>query len=54
MRLEPFQGFEEEARNRKHTPDAVLLGHVGPAYCVAFTPDGSPLATGGGDGTIRI
>jgi WD40 repeat protein len=32
----------------------VLNGHVGPVNDVAFSPDGTRLATGGEDGTLRI
>ena len=29
-------------------------GHAGPVYCVAFSPDGTMFATGGGDGVVRL
>lgn len=35
-------------------PLGALVGHDGTVHCVAFAPDGSRLATGGADGTVRI
>jgi tRNA A-37 threonylcarbamoyl transferase component Bud32 len=35
-------------------PRAVLAGHTGPVWSVAFAPDGLTLATGGDDATVRI
>lgn len=36
-------------------PDATPFGgHVGPVFCVAFSPDSSTLATGGEDGIVRL
>src|SRR5262249_15995366 len=34
--------------------DAVLAGHTGPALTLAFSPDGSLLASGGQDRSIRL
>lgn len=31
-----------------------MLGHTRPIYSVAFTPDGSRLATASGDGTVKL
>ncbi|MEQ8767110.1 MAG: protein kinase [Planctomycetota bacterium] len=31
-----------------------LIGHEGIVYCVTFSPDGSRIATGGNDATVRI
>ena len=36
------------------TPIGRLTGHVGTVYCAAFSPDGTRIATGGNDGTVRI
>ncbi|MGV9328534.1 WD40 repeat domain-containing serine/threonine protein kinase [Streptosporangium sandarakinum] len=35
-------------------PAAVLTGHTGHVYAVAFDPGGRTLATGGDDGTLRL
>lgn len=37
-----------------HTERAVLAGHGGDVYTVAYAPDGQVFATAGQDGTIRI
>ena len=31
-----------------------LRGHIGPVYSVSFSPDGQKLASGGGDGAVRL
>jgi WD40 repeat protein len=39
-----------------HDPQqlAVLHGHTGPVYAVAFSPDGDSLASAGADGTVQV
>src|SRR5882757_6181065 len=35
-------------------PPLQWTGHTGPVYCISYSPDGSHIATGSGDETIRI
>jgi WD40 repeat protein len=42
------------ARVATHAPLAVVRGHTGTVWRVAFSADGSLLASGSGDYTVRI
>ena len=47
-------GQDGATRVQAEAPDGArsLVGHAGPLYAVAFSPDGSRVATGEDDGTI--
>ncbi len=36
------------------SPTGLLEGHIGQVYCAAFSPDGTRIATGGRDASVRI
>src|SRR6185437_4319559 len=42
------------AVRRKTATFSRFEGHDGPVHCVAFSQDGSLLASGGADGTVRV
>lgn len=51
---EDLRGFEWYHLFHLGQRDLVLRGHRGPVRAVAFSPDGRTLATGSGDGIVRL
>jgi WD40 repeat protein len=51
----PQRGFEWYYWQRQtHLELKALLGHSGPVFSVAFSPDGQKIATGSGDTTVKV
>jgi WD40 repeat protein len=49
------KGKGKPAKEPKETKALLTLsGHQGPVFAVAYKPDGSAIATGGFDGTVRL
>jgi WD40 repeat protein len=54
-RKPPARGRGKVAPAPVQTKELMTLsGHEGPVYAIAYKPDGSTIATGGFDGTVRL